>query len=79
MAGDEDEERRGSEGIVLPSPIQRRDYRLRMFWVLFERSIGNFLLASIKLVQNGLDNSEDLTLINAFGIDLNFDSEPKHR
>jgi hypothetical protein len=31
MAGDEDEERRGSEGIVLPSPIQRRDYRLRMF------------------------------------------------
>jgi hypothetical protein len=42
MAGDEDEERRGSEGIVLPSPIQRRDYRLRMFLVLFERSNWKF-------------------------------------
>jgi len=44
-----------------------------------ENLIENFLIASITIAQDGFDSNEDLPSVNAFGVDLNLDSEPKHK
>ncbi len=49
-------------------------------WSLIDENlIENFLIASITIAQDGFDNNEDLPSVNAFGVDLNLDSEPKHK
>ncbi|CAF1462174.1 unnamed protein product, partial [Rotaria sordida] len=62
MAEDDQQDIQRSERTSSPLLPHRRDYRL----------------PSISIPQHGFNAGEDLIAVNAFGVDLNLDSESKH-
>lgn len=81
MSGDDEQPTGIAERIALPPPIKRRDYHLRMCGRVgfAEKSNRDFLSASISIMQSAFGMNEDLPSVSVFGVDLNLDSEAKHR
>jgi hypothetical protein len=78
MSGDDEQDAKRLETIALPPPKKRRDYNLRMFNILYLIKLL-FFSASINTGQHGFGDDEELVPVNAFGIDVSLESEPKHK
>lgn len=74
----EDQSETKHERVALPPPVKRRDHHMRKL-VRISLLSNAAVLASANITQMGFTIAEESSPLNAFGVGLSSDAEPKHK